>query len=116
MNASDFNRGMTVYTQDDEELGEVHEVWAAAPSHTFKPVLQSLIYGPTAGNEELVTARDGYLQVRKGSSARPGGHDFYIPFTVIRQIDSFTSITLRVTAQACVTRFGAIEPDLHTAA
>src|SRR5947209_9222830 len=103
MNAADFMRGMTVFTQDDVELGEIRDVWANIPAHGFRPIQQYLLYGPGTSTDQVLAAEDGFLQIRPIGTASSGSGpadaaDVFIPFSAVHQIDSLTSVTLRTSS------------------
>lgn len=100
MNTTDFQLGMTIYSQDGISLGRIHEIWAHTHSHGMLPVSQYLIqdFGPIRGTTDLLTSRDGYLQVR--GNRVPGEHrDLYLPLADVRSIDSPTRATTKSPAQ-----------------
>jgi hypothetical protein len=115
MNATEFARGMTVYSHDDIELGEVVEVWAETPSHGALPASRyhQQDYGPIKGTTELFTTEQGWLQVRQGAFLGSGGRDLYVPLWAVQHIDSLVSATLQHQESRCEVEFSRPElvPD-----
>jgi hypothetical protein len=115
MNAMEFAPGMAVYDREYGSLGRIVEVWLETPHGLLgfsRTMLES--YGPVEGVRDLLSAKNGFLQVRPPGafSVTP---DLFVPLSEMVSVDPPQSVTLERSGEACAELFSERPKALQVA-
>jgi hypothetical protein len=115
MNAIEFAPGMAVYDREYSSLGRIVEVWVETP-HGHLGFSRTMLenYGPVEGVRDLLSAKNGFLQVRQpGVFSRTA--DLFVPLSEVVSVDPPQSVTLECSGEACAEHFSERPRTLQVA-
>jgi hypothetical protein len=115
VNAIEFAPGMAVYDREYSSLGKIVEVWVETP-HGHLGFSRTMLenYGPVEGVRELLSAKDGFLQVRQ-SGVFSRTTDLFVPLSEVVSVDPPLSVTIQCSGEACAERFSQRPRTLQAA-